>query len=122
MILTGNINEANELLIPYRNGKCRIAYFSQTFWKLALIVESREVKEVIYITGAGCEYIKGPFSFSADGLKIEQSNDNEVTVISNESAGFELKTLGGFGLVKGRREQFSEDLDNFFLDKSELPE
>lgn len=38
----------------------------------------------------------------------------EFTVISDELAGFELKTLDGFSLVKGRREQFSEDLDNFF--------
>lgn len=121
MILTGNINEANDLLTPYRDGRCRIAYFSQTFRKLALIIESKQVEEVIYITGAGCEYIKGPFSFPVSDLKIERGKD-EFTVVSNELAGFELKTKGGFSLVKGRREQFSEDLDDFFLDKSELPE
>jgi len=122
MILTGNIKEANDLLVPYRNGKCRIAYFSQTFRKLALIIESKDFKEVIYIIGAGCEYIKGPFSFPADGLKIERSIDDQDTFITNESAGFELKTIGGCSLVKGRLEQFSNDLDDFFLDKSELPQ
>lgn len=122
MVLTGDIEQINKLLIPYRTGTCRIAYFSQTFRRLALILESKGLEEVIYLTGAGCEHIKGPFSFSAKSLVVKRDSENNSTIISDESAGFELITIGGVALVKGRREQFSDSLEDLILDKSELPD
>jgi hypothetical protein len=122
MKLTADINEVNEILANYKGGQCHIAYFSQGFTRLAILVQISGQDEVVFLTGVNCSFIQGPFHFPCNSLVIEKDPSSGITSIYEKSSGFLLKAGGGIALVKGRIEQFGESLDDFITDKSELPD
>ena len=118
MKLVTDIKEANNLLQSYVGATLQIAFYRESLRRMAIRIMRRNVDEIIYLVGVGCQSISGRFSFSNVNLSItldvDKVTNENLTVISDEASEFKLITSGGFALAQGVESDFGRSFDNFF--------
>jgi len=111
-----DIQEANGILKQYRGATAQICMFSLSLKRLALRLQLPDIIEVVFIIGAGCEYISGNFEWDEANLSVitEVMTFNEIkTKIFDKNAQFLLVASGGFSVVVGASNEFGESFENF---------
>jgi hypothetical protein len=111
-----DIQEANTILNQYKGAKAQICMFSLSLKRLALRLQLPGISEVVFIIGAGCEYVSGNFEWDEANLLVtsERGKVDEIrTKVLDENKQFLLVTSGGFALVVGLLNEFGESFEHF---------
>lgn len=112
-----NIDTANNLLQQFKGNEALIVMYSPTFRRLVInLYNLYGSGEVLYLTLAGCEHIKGPFNWDNANISLTDVPDprgGRLTMVSDNTAGFELTANAGFILFHGPANEFGDTFDNF---------
>ncbi len=102
----------NELLVKYRGSYATVWLFEVLFTRLGLRLEKPGESEVLYVLGASCKHITGPFSWDNACVSIVLGEEpGEPDVIMDKTAGFELR-CGTAGLAVGLAADLDRNLDD----------
>jgi hypothetical protein len=118
------VEDQPSVLAQWQRARAEIWIFDLSFRRLALLLTKAEVNDILYVTGIGCRYITGPFSWDNARLSIAPSDTtrsnitgNPLTRLFDEGAGFELLCDSGV-LVHGVRTDIVRSFGDDFLPDS----
>ncbi|MDR6546394.1 hypothetical protein J2810_002453 [Chryseobacterium rhizosphaerae] len=117
MIITAEIIEINKILNEYQGDQARIWLFDITHIKLAIRIDSKKDKEVLFLVITGCKYIRGLFSLNSPEFFVNQYFDDEISEtifkVKDNKSDFELSSNTGIALAKGLESEFGNSFENF---------
>ncbi|SHL81452.1 hypothetical protein SAMN05444266_10582 [Chitinophaga jiangningensis] len=101
------IEDANfkAVLEQFRGSYAQIWIFSPSLKRLVIRLTKKGFKDALYILGASCVHINGPFSWKNAHLTIYEAESafpgELITKVVDEKNGFELVTESGVVLSTG---------------------
>jgi len=114
-------NQHRAVLTKWYRSPARIWIFDVSLTRLGIRLARTAEPEVLYIVGASCEHIVGPFSWEASEMSIvlQAESGKPFDLVMDEKAGFELRCQGVV-LVVGPATEFDKTFTNFLGDPPEL--
>ena len=107
----------NEMLMKWRGSLARIWIFDVSLTRLCLRLARVREPDVLYIVGASCEHIKGPFSWKESEISVllHEKVGGRLDLVVDKPAGFELQCQGVV-MVLGPAGELDKTLANFLRD------
>jgi hypothetical protein len=107
-------DQNHTMLEKWRGSRARIWIFDISLVRLVLRLERTGESEVLYILGASCKHIVGPFSWDNSSVSIESGDESgkPFDAILDKEAGFEVRCRG-VALALGPAVEFDKTLDSF---------
>ena len=84
--------DVRSTLTEWKGGEAKVWIFDLTFNRLAIRVLKRRQSEILYVTGVGCRFINGPFSWKkVDLVCTRDAKRKPAWAILDRANGFELR-------------------------------
>lgn len=111
-----DLNKINQILKDFKGSKAEFWLFDISHKKIAIRISINSKEDVIYLVIAGCQYIRGAFSWDNPNIYVDKYHDEKkmenIYRLLDLNADFKLEGIAGAALAKGLESEFGHSFED----------